>query len=114
VAGGRVHHPPEAVRALVDARLIELALFVGMLLNAAMWAPSAAFVPELFSTPVWVSDTRRRRWPAGPRHPLVSVVLLCTTGSGTAVAGYVAGMLALSVLAVVLARPCGDPDIQCA
>jgi metabolite-proton symporter len=105
--------------ALLNTRqpvLIVAATVVALVLHAAMYGPQAAFIAELFSTRLRYSGASLGYQLAGvlggALAPLVSIALLNRTGSWLAVAGYVAAMLVITVVAVALAPETARVDLH--
>ncbi|HEX5205140.1 MAG TPA: MFS transporter [Actinoplanes sp.] len=93
-----------------DAVPITLAVVVGLLLHALMYAPQAAFFAELFGTSVRYTGAsvgyQLASIVAGAPAPLIALALLGDADDPHlgAVAGYMAIASALSVIAVLVAR----------
>ncbi|WP_433363410.1 MFS transporter [Actinoplanes sp. CA-142083] len=93
-----------------DAGPITLAVVVGLLLHALMYAPQAAFFAELFGTSVRYTGAsvgyQLASIVAGAPAPLIALALLGDTDDPNlgAVAIYMAIASALSVIAVLVAR----------
>lgn len=85
-----------------------VAIVVGLVLHAAMYGPQAAFLAEMFPTPVRYSGVslayQLTSIVAGSLAPIVAIALLRETGSAHAVAMYVAIASAISLLAALAAR----------
>jgi metabolite-proton symporter len=96
--------------------LIVLATVVGLALHAAMYGPQAAFITELFGTEVRYSGASLGYQIAGvlggALAPIIAVALLNATGSWVAISVYVLVMLAVTIVAVVLARETAAVDLQ--
>lgn len=94
---------------LVDTGVPTLAIMacmIGMFIQAALWAPLAAFLPEMFPTHVRCTGAglgfQLAGIAGGAFAPLIALSLLDRFGS-MAVAAYVAGALAFVVIAVAAA-----------
>jgi metabolite-proton symporter len=97
--------------ALLDTRsfwVIALATTVGLVLHGAMYGPQAAFFSELFGTRVRYSGAsvgyQLASILAGAVAPLIAVALLNAWDSTLPVSLYLAGMCALTVVAVLVAK----------
>lgn len=92
---------------------VVLALSVG---HAAMYAPQASFVSELFGTSVRFSGLsigyQLASVLAGGLSPLIATKLLADTGSSWPIALYVIGMAAITTLSVYLASETAHKDIS--
>ena len=95
---------------MVDTRVpaqIIAACMVGMFIQAALWAPLAAFLPQMFPTHVRFTGAglgfQLAGIAGGAFAPLIAVSLLDRYGSSTAVAIYVAGALAFVLVALAFA-----------
>ena len=97
---------------------IVLAAVGGLVAHAAMYGPQAAFVTELFPTGVRYSGASLGYQVAGvlggALAPLVSVALLKRFDTSAAVSLYVALALAVTVVAVLLARETRSMDLAAA
>jgi metabolite-proton symporter len=84
------------------------AFVVALVLHAAMYGPQAAFIAELFPTPVRYSGASIAYQVtsifAGSLAPIIALALLRRTGSSTPIAIYVALMCSISVAAAIAAR----------
>ena len=92
---------------MVDTKIpsqIILACIVGMFIQAALWAPLAAFLPEMFPTHIRFTGAglgfQLAGIAGGAFAPIVSLALLNEYGSSQAVAMYVACALAIILIAV--------------
>jgi metabolite-proton symporter len=87
---------------------IILAMVVGLILHGAMYGPQAAFISEMFSTPVRYSGSsiayQLTSIFAGSLAPIISLELFRRTGSATPITIYLAAACSVSVLAALLAR----------
>lgn len=94
---------------------VVLALSVG---HAAMYAPQASFVSELFGTSVRFSGLsigyQLASVLAGGLSPLIATKLLADTGSSWPIALYIIGMAAITTLSVYLASETAHKDISTA
>jgi len=85
-----------------------VAIVVGLILHAAMYGPQAAFLAEMFPTPIRYSGVslayQLTSIVAGSLAPIIAIALLRQTGSAHAVSMYVAIASAISLLAALLAR----------
>jgi len=92
---------------------VVLALSVG---HAAMYAPQASFVSELFGTRVRFSGLslgyQLASVLAGGLSPLIATKLLADTGSSWPIALYIVGMAAITTLSVYLASETAHKDIS--
>jgi metabolite-proton symporter len=92
---------------------VVLALSVG---HAAMYAPQASFVSELFGTRVRFSGLsigyQLASVLAGGLSPLIATKLLADTGSSWPIALYIIGMAAVTTLSVYLASETVHKDIS--
>lgn len=84
--------------------LAAVAVTVGLVLHGAMYGPQAAFLSELFGTKVRYSGVsigyQLASVFAGGLAPVIAVALLTATGSGYAIAVYIAASSLLTVVAV--------------
>jgi MHS family shikimate/dehydroshikimate transporter-like MFS transporter len=91
---------------------VVLALSVG---HAAMYAPQASFVSELFGTRVRFSGLsigyQLASVLAGGLSPLIATKMLADTGSSRPIALYIIGMAAITTLSVYLASETAHKDI---
>jgi metabolite-proton symporter len=92
---------------LIDTRsfaLTAIAVTVGLVLHGAMAGPLAALLPELFGTKVRYSGVsigyQLASVFAGGVAPLIAASLLAATGTGYAIAAYVAASSVLTIIAV--------------
>ncbi|MEV1295031.1 MFS transporter [Pseudonocardia sp. NPDC049635] len=92
---------------LIDTQsfaLTALAVTVGLVLHGAMYGPQAAFLSELFGTKVRYSGIsigyQLASVFAGGLAPLIAASLLVATGSGYAIAAYIAASSVLTIIAV--------------
>ena len=85
-----------------------VAIVVGLVLHAAMYGPQAAFLAEMFPTPIRYSGVslayQLTSIVAGSLAPIIAIALLRETGSAHAVAMYVAIAAAISLVAALFAR----------
>ncbi|MEJ7841631.1 MAG: MFS transporter [Rubrobacter sp.] len=92
---------------------ISLSLFVG---HAAMYAPQASFLSELFGTRVRYSGASIGYQLApivgGGIAPFIAVALLAATGSYWPIAVYMIGMACITILAVYLATETSFAEIS--
>jgi MFS family permease len=93
---------------LVDTKIpsqIILACIGGMFIQAALWAPLASFLPEMFPTHVRFTGAglgfQLAGIAGGAFAPIICLSLLNEYGSSQPVAIYVAGALSLVLLAVM-------------
>jgi metabolite-proton symporter len=96
--------------ALLDSRsfpLIVLAAVIALLLHAAMYGPQAAFIAEMFPTAVRYTGASMGYQVAGilggALAPIIATALLDRYETSLVVSGYVAVVLAITVLCVLLA-----------
>jgi metabolite-proton symporter len=84
------------------------AVAIGLVLHGAMYGPQAAFLSEMFPTRVRYSGVSLAYQVtsifAGSLAPIIAIALLRETGGATAVAIYVAGAAAITLIAVFFAR----------
>ncbi|MEU6700434.1 MFS transporter [Pseudonocardia sp. NPDC046786] len=92
---------------LIDTQsfaLTALAVTVGLVLHGAMYGPQAAFLSELFGTKVRYSGIsigyQLASVFAGGLAPLIAASLLVSTGSGYAIAAYIAASSVVTIIAV--------------
>ncbi|WP_166665999.1 MULTISPECIES: MFS transporter [Pseudonocardia] len=92
---------------LIDTRnfaLTAIAVTVGLVLHGAMYGPQAAFLSELFGTKVRYSGIsigyQLASVFAGGLAPLIAASLLVATGSGYAIAAYIAASTVVTIIAV--------------
>jgi len=104
--------------ALMDTKLawgVIAAAVGGLFFHSAMYGPQAAFLSELFGTRVRYSGASMGYQLAGilggALAPIIAVALLSATGSTLAVCAYVVATLAITIVAVLLARETADVDI---
>jgi len=92
---------------------VVLALSVG---HAAMYAPQASFVSELFGTRVRYSGLslgyQLASVIAGGLFPIIAASLFAKTGSSWPIALYVMGMAAITTISVYAASETAHKDIQ--
>ncbi len=92
---------------------IVLALSVG---HAAMYAPQASFVSELFGTRVRYSGLslgyQLASVIAGGLSPIIATSLLAKIGSSWPIAVYIVGMAAITTISVYLASETAHKDIS--
>ncbi|MEJ8280616.1 MFS transporter [Pseudonocardia spirodelae] len=93
--------------ALVDTQsfaLTAVAVTVGLVLHGAMYGPQAAFLSELFGTKVRYSGIsigyQLASVFAGGLAPLIAASLLVATGTGYAIAAYIAAASVVTIIAV--------------
>ena len=91
-----------------DPTLLVLAAFVGMFLHAALWAPLASFIPELFPANVRCTGASLGfQIPSllgGALAPVICTTLIARDSSGMSVAVYMGVFLLLIVVSVLAAR----------
>ncbi|MFP5019701.1 MFS transporter [Pseudonocardia phyllosphaerae] len=92
---------------LLDTRsfaLSAIAVTIGLVLHGAMYGPQAAFLSELFGTKVRYSGIsigyQLASVFAGGLAPLIAASLLVATGTGYAIAAYIAASSVLTIIAV--------------
>jgi metabolite-proton symporter len=87
---------------------VVIAMVVGLVLHGAMSGPEAAFISEMFTTPVRYSASsiayQLSSILAGSIAPIIALQLFRSTGSSTPIAIYLLGTCLVSLLAVYLAR----------
>jgi metabolite-proton symporter len=87
---------------------IVLAVVIGLVLHAAMYAPQAAFITELFPTRIRYSGVsvayQLTSIVAGSLAPIIALWLYHESGSAVPVAIYVAAACAISAVSALLAR----------
>jgi metabolite-proton symporter len=85
-----------------------IAMVVGLVLHGAMSGPEAAFISEMFSTPVRYSASsiayQLSSILAGSVAPLIALEMFRRTGSATPISFYLLGTCAVSLVAIFLAR----------
>lgn len=91
-----------------EPTLVVVAVFVGLFIHSAAWAPIAAFLAELFDTRVRYSGTaigfQLAAVIGGAIAPLVATAIAVSLAHGLAISFYVAGMMIIGLIAVGLAR----------
>ncbi|EAP98120.1 putative integral membrane transport protein [Janibacter sp. HTCC2649] len=96
--------------------LIILAAVVALFFHAAMYGPQAAFISEMFPTRVRYTGASMGYQLAGivggALAPIISTWLLDTYDSSLAVCAYVVGMLAITVICVLLAPETSKADLN--
>ncbi|WP_418907779.1 MFS transporter [Glutamicibacter endophyticus] len=97
--------------AMLDSRipfLVLIAPAIGLVIVAAMYAPIASFIPELFATKVRYTGSAVGFQMAGVFGggfaPMIAMQLIVLTQTGFTVAGYLSLALGLMVLCVYLAK----------
>lgn len=97
--------------AMLDSKnttLVMIAPAIGLVVVAAMYAPVASFIPELFATRVRYTGSAVGFQLAGVFGggfaPLIAIELLVLTQTGFSVAGYLSVTLLLMVICVFLAK----------
>lgn len=105
--------------ALVNTQvpaLIMLASFVALFIVAAMYAPLASFIPEMFPTRVRCTGSSVGFQLAavfgGAPAPLIAVPLVAAFGSSLPVSVYLSATLLLIVLCVFLAKETAHADLR--
>ena len=105
--------------ALVDTGsfpLTVVAVIGGLVFHGAMYGPQAAFLSELFGTKVRYSGVsigyQLASIFAGGLAPLIAVWLLSVTGTGYAIAAYVAVAGLISIAAVASYQETGKRDLH--
>jgi metabolite-proton symporter len=87
---------------------VVIAMVVGLVLHGAMSGPEAAFISEMFSTPVRYSASsiayQLSSILAGSVAPLIALEMFRRTGSATPISFYLLGTCAVSLVAIFLAR----------
>ncbi|MEK6439120.1 MFS transporter [Pseudonocardia sp. T1-2H] len=87
---------------------VVIAMVVGLVLHGAMSGPEAAFISEMFSTPVRYSASsiayQLSSILAGSVAPIIALELFRRTGSATAISIYLVATCAVSLVAIVVAR----------
>ncbi|HEY0509223.1 MAG TPA: MFS transporter, partial [Blastococcus sp.] len=87
---------------------VVIAMVVGLVLHGAMSGPEAAFISEMFSTPVRYSASsiayQLSSILAGSVAPLVALEIFRRTGSATPIAFYLLATCTVSLVAIFLAR----------
>ena len=95
---------------------IVLAASGGLFFHALMYGPQAAFISELFGTRVRYSGASMGYQLAGiaggALAPIIATALLAASGSSLAVSLYVAGALAITMIALVVARETAGVDLD--
>jgi len=99
-----------------SSALIVLAAVVALFFHAAMWAPLAAFISELFGTRVRYSGASLGFQLAGVvgggLAPLIAVSLFARFDSTLPVSIYVAAALAITVLSIFVATETSKVDLE--
>ncbi|WP_214367893.1 MFS transporter [Pseudonocardia sp. H11422] len=105
--------------ALLDTRnfaLTVIAVIGGLVFHGAMYGPQAAFLSELFGTTVRYSGVsigyQLASVFAGGLAPVIAVGLLAATGTGYAIAAYVAASAVVTIIAVATYRETRDRDLD--
>jgi metabolite-proton symporter len=87
---------------------VVIAMVVGLVLHGAMSGPEAAFISEMFSTPVRYSASsiayQLSSILAGSVAPIIALEIFRRTGSATPIAFYLLGTCTVSLIAIYLAR----------
>ena len=88
----------------------------GLIFHALMYGPQAAFIAELFGTRVRYSGASMGYQLAGifggALAPIIATALLAASGSWLAVSLYVVGALAVTVIALLVARETAGVDLE--
>jgi metabolite-proton symporter len=88
----------------------------GLIFHALMYGPQAAFIAELFDTRVRYSGASMGYQVAGifggALAPIIATALLAWSGSWVAIALYVVGALAITVIALLAARETAGADLE--
>jgi len=96
--------------------IVWLALVVAFVTHAAMYAPQAAFLSELFGTRVRYSGAslgaQLSSVLAGGLSPIIATRLLQLGYGGGALAAYLIGMAVITIVAVLLAAETRRHDIE--
>lgn len=91
-----------------DPFLVMIAPAIGLVIVAAMYAPVASFIPELFETRVRYTGSAVGFQLAGVFGggfaPLIAIQLIVLTHTGFSVAGYLSAALLLMVFCVYVAK----------
>jgi metabolite-proton symporter len=105
--------------ALLDTgsfALIVLAAVVALLLHAAMYGPQASFIAEMFPTQVRYSGASMGYQLAGviggALAPIIATALLSRYDTSLVVSLYAVGVLAITILCVVIARETAKADLD--
>ena len=89
--------------------------FIGIMLlwmmHGLMYGPQAALIAECF-TPRWLVRLSSRRCHRRRPRTLIATVLLAWTGSGYAIAGYIAACALVSIIATILMPDYTNRDIS--
>ena len=95
---------------------IVLAAIGGLVFHALMYGPQAAFIAELSRR---ACATAAPRWATsspgilgGALAPIIATALLAASGSSLAVSLYVAGALAITVIALYFAKETAGTDLD--
>jgi LytS/YehU family sensor histidine kinase len=87
---------------------IVIAMVVGLVLHGAMYGPQAAFISELFTTPVRYSGVsiayQLTSIFAGSLAPIIALELFRRSGSATPIAIYVLVTCLITLVAALAAR----------
>ena len=101
---------------IINEWLDDLRLAVAFLTHAAMYAPQAAFLSELFGTRVRYSGaslgSQLSSVLAGGLSPIIATRLLQLGYGGGALALYLIGMAVITIVAVYLAAETVRHDIE--
>jgi MFS family permease len=96
--------------------LIVLGAIVGTVLQAAMWAPLASFIPEMFETRVRCTGSSLAFQLAGlfggALAPIISTSLIAGSGEGLSVALYMMAGLVLVIVATLSAKETSGIDLR--
>jgi len=96
--------------------VIIVAVVVALLAHAAMYAPQAALIAELFSTRLRYSGASMGYQIAGifggAIAPIVAIKLVSATGGSLAVSAYVLAMMAITLVALKFAPETSQVDIH--
>jgi metabolite-proton symporter len=88
----------------------------GLIFHALMYGPQAAFIAELFDTRVRYSGASMGYQVAGifggALAPIIATALLAWSGSWVAVSLYVVAALAITVIALLVARETAGEDLD--
>ena len=96
--------------------LIVLGSVIGMNFHAALWAPLASFIPEMFPTRVrWTGASLGFQLAGlfgGALAPIIATSLVATYSSGYPVALYLAAGLMVIVISVLAARETSEVNLR--
>ncbi|MDR2999033.1 MAG: MFS transporter [Microbacterium sp.] len=96
----------------LDPTLVMVAVFVGLFLHSATWAPIAAFLSELFDTQVRYSGTavgfQLAAVAGGAIAPIIATAVAVSMTGGLAISIYVAIIMLIGLVTVGMTRETRD------